>query len=135
MELAVQQAVNAEVGRVSSPWIATFNNFLVGTTVVASRYGNNGASNSGGNGTTGTNGTVTWNIGALNAGQARVLLFSGALAPTAPAQIGRALQRPAPSELRYHSRCSACSPVTPSATSGASCSSPTPARARRRSGR
>ncbi len=28
--------------------------FLVGTTVVASRYGNNGASNSGGNGTTGT---------------------------------------------------------------------------------
>ena len=29
---AVQQAVNAQVARVSSPWVATWNNFLVGTT-------------------------------------------------------------------------------------------------------
>jgi transporter family-2 protein len=29
---AVQQAINAQVGRRSSPWVATWNNFLVGTT-------------------------------------------------------------------------------------------------------
>ncbi len=29
---AVQQAINAQVARVSSPWVATWNNFLVGTT-------------------------------------------------------------------------------------------------------
>ena len=28
---SVQQAINAQVGRVSSPWVATWNNFLVGT--------------------------------------------------------------------------------------------------------
>lgn len=28
---AVQQAINAQVARVSSPWVATWNNFLVGT--------------------------------------------------------------------------------------------------------
>jgi transporter family-2 protein len=28
---AVQQAINAQVGRLSSPWVATWNNFVVGT--------------------------------------------------------------------------------------------------------
>lgn len=36
---AVQQAINAHVARVSSPWVATWNNFLVGTAALLVAFG------------------------------------------------------------------------------------------------